>query len=154
MTKGAEFCTVPSMSQARLVLWIALVLASADALPTPRLPWPIRRQGPVGPDRVDDGGILRSLRGGAPRVQAAAMVGASIGTMAHLHRFVRQWASAAGLLASLCFAYPHLPRDFSSCWYDDVNVILTLTPFHTLPLFRLLLLLVLSKNACDFACSG
>jgi len=126
------------MGNARLVLWIALVLASVEALPTPRLPWPIRRQGPVGPGRVDDEGILRSLRGGA-----AGTMDVSIGTMARLRRFVRQWASAAGLLASLCFTYPHLPKDFSSCWYDEEVVAR-----------GLFLLLVLPKKSCDGACSG
>lgn len=97
-------------------IWLLLLLASADALPTPKLSWPFRRPDLVGRAPHSNGLPQTYLRGGSTSVQQAASTTRS--SVALFTRYIRHWTSAAGLLASLCYAFPHLPQDFSSCWYE------------------------------------
>ena len=91
---------------------VLLFLATADALPTPKLSW--RRPTRHGSFERKHG---ISVRGGTLPLPDEVELAFDMKLQRFVKQNVKRWSSTVGLFAALCYFFPHLLVDFSSCWY-------------------------------------
>jgi len=108
-------CLQKSASGARKAatgLTVLLLLTTAYALPTTKLPGLWRRQGAAARGPGGPSGNMR-LDGGRAHIADNAKQDHAAGVI----HFVRRWSSPVAILVSLGYAFPHLVDDFRNCWY-------------------------------------
>lgn len=95
-----------------MITAVLLFLATADALPTPKLSW--RRPTRHGSFERKHG---ISVRGGTLPLPDEVELAFDMKLQRFVKQNVKRWSSTVGLFAALCYFFPHLLVDFSSCWH-------------------------------------